>query len=275
MADKKDPKTDADSDTVDHDSTGIMTMPSITRLLNRKTFMVSKTSGAKEPTKTGELVILTTPTPNPPMPPASVPSLQIGSEPTPKPLIKSTVRVQKAKQISAEQRGVQRVALWDPKQLKGETDPLGKGLAILLEQGAQQALFLSITPAPAGSPVPHFLASAAIAPRERLKVWTGLKWDPTIVPSLWNLFVRSGHAELPPSGADADLASNRNVVRTAFGAAQHEWLLLVRAGTLDNCRGVLAVISGRSMLEALALASPLLAASIDPDMAQSATKKAS
>jgi hypothetical protein len=184
----------------------------------------------------------------------------------------ATVRVQTAKPRTAEQRSVQRMTLWDIKQLKSGNDPLGKGLAILLERGARHALFLSLVAAPAGSPVPHFLASAAIAPRERLKLWTGLRWDPTIVPSLWNLFVRTGHAELPPPGAETDISSNRNVVRAAFGVGHDEWLLLVRTGPVNQCRGVLAVVSDRSMLQALVAASPLLGSPIG---AATPSKKAS
>jgi hypothetical protein len=301
MADKKDPKTPPDDFTVDHDSSGIVTMPSITLLLNRKTFTVSKRSDEKGATKSGGNGEPSASKSNPVLPPPLAPHLNSAPQSTPKTEteprtgitlsgsddlnleiqrssaegqpepVKSAVRVQTARPSSAEQRGAQRVTLWDSKQLKSGHDPLGLGLALMLDRGARQALFLAILPAPAGSPVPHFLASAAIAPRDRLKLWTGLKWDPTIVPALWNLFVRTGHAELPPPGTQTDIASNRNVVRAAFGVGPDEWLLLVRTGTLENCRGVLALISDKSMLPALVQAIPLLATPVSTTPAKKAS----
>lgn len=276
MTEKKNPKTTEKDYTVDHDSSGVFTMPSITLLLNRKTFTVSRSSPSTEPTKSGKVLPIPPPLTLPTS--ATTPAIthagadegtllvesssgqnHAASPPTPK----AAVRVQTIKRQPAEKRGAQRVTLWDIKQLKCGADPLGKGLAILVERGVREALFLSITEPPAGSPVPHFLASAAIAPRNRLKLWTGLRWDPTIVPALWNLFVRTGHAELPPPGAETDIASNRNVVRAAFGTNHDEWLLLVRVGILENCRGVLCLVSDQSMLQALVLASPFLASAVN------------
>ena len=155
-------------------------------------------------------------------------------------------------------RQQQQLVAWEIDQIKDGTDPLGKGLAIALEKGAKWALFLSITDPPPNSPVPHFLATAAIAPKGKQDLWTGLKWDPMLVPELWNIFVRTGLVELSPPGASTNIRSNRNVVRGAFGVSAQEWLLLVRAGPASDCRGVLAIISERGIVPALKSAIDLI-----------------
>jgi hypothetical protein len=163
----------------------------------------------------------------------------------------------------ADRRGNSRLILWETGILKSGLDPLGKGLALLLEKGAEQALFLAITAPPPGSPVPHFLATAAVAPREKLGFWTGLKWNPTVVPELWNQFVKTGQVEIPPASMLTRGGSKRPsfevVVRQAFGAVEEQdYLLLIRCGPASACRGVLAVISKKSMLSELAEASQLI-----------------
>ncbi len=171
----------------------------------------------------------------------------------------SSLKIQRAKPRE-DRKPLQRLALWETRKLKAGADPLGKGLAIMLERGAFSSLFLAITPPPAGSPVPHFTATAAVAAQAQLQIWTGLKWDPTIAPELWNQFVRSGMAELAPPGTSTDIKSNRNIVRAAFGMRSHEWLTLVRAGTAQSCRGVLALISEKSLMTELSSALPLIQA---------------
>lgn len=311
MADNKAPKKSGTSSfTVDHDSTGVVDMPSVTKLLNRKSLELSGSS--KPDSKAGP----NSPPPIPPTefsqaappplvpPPASEPTaivldvpsaapsstaappsssggqpgeitLSISDSDVPLQLESSggapasphsasatspaTAKVQAAKP-RPERRTATRLVLWDVKQLKNGPDPLGRGLSSLIDKGVQASLFLAITSAPAGSPVPHFNASAAIAGSDRLRVWTGLKWDPTVVPELWNLFVRTGHVELSPPGTQTNIKSNRNVVRAAFGVNQSEWLLLVRAGPASHCRGVLALITQRSLLTELQAAIPLITA---------------
>jgi hypothetical protein len=137
---------------------------------------------------------------------------------------------------------------------------MGQGIATMFEKGARSVLFLSIVAAPPGSPVPHFTAAAAVASQEKLRLWTGMRWDPTVVPELWNLFVRTGCVELGPPATLTNVKSNRNVVRSAFGAAPQEWLLLVRSGPADGCRGILAFVAERSLATELAAALAQLSA---------------
>jgi hypothetical protein len=152
----------------------------------------------------------------------------------------------------ADRRAQAQLVKWELARLKGGVDPLGRGLAMLFERGATSALFLSITPPPAGAPVPHFVSTAVLdPPPAKLKIWTGLRWDPTVVPELWNFFVKSGVVELSPPGTKTNVASIRNVVRGAFGVEQGEWLTLLRAGPANACRGVVAVVSTAGLLDVI------------------------
>ena len=160
----------------------------------------------------------------------------------------------------ADRKAVAELIQWDLAKLKTGKDPLGQGLAQLFAKGVTSALFLAIQPPPEGSPVPHFLASAAVLPKDKLGLWAGLKWDPTVVPELWNYFIRAGQVELSPPGTMTNITSNRNVVRGAFGVDKDEWLMLVRVGTADSCRGVVALLAPKSLLPAVTAALPLLQA---------------
>ena len=178
-----------------------------------------------------------------------------GLQPTPlevetsQPRTVSPAEVKVTRAARRGERAVPELAVWDLSQLRGGQDPLGKSLVQLFDQkSASCALFLSISPPPPGSPVPHFLASAAVLPKQKLALWAGLKWDPTVVPELWNYFIRAGHVELSPPGTMTNVTSTRNVVRGAFGIDKNEWLTLVRVGPAESCRGVVALISSKGIL---------------------------
>ena len=141
---------------------------------------------------------------------------------------------------------IQPLIRWEKNQLVSGRDPLGKGIHFLFEKGATQALFLAITAPPSGK-VPHFVATAAVNPGDKEALWAGLKWNPTVVPELWNYFVRAGFVELSPPGNLTSTASNRNVIRAAFGVHAPQWLLLVRVGAPSACRGVLALVANSSL----------------------------
>jgi len=138
---------------------------------------------------------------------------------------------------------------WDLATLKTGTDPLAKGLADLFQSGqVNAALFLSILPPPEGSPAPHFMSTAAVNPQGRSRLWAGLKWDPSLTPMVWNAIVKTASAELPPPGTSTNLQSSRNVTRSSFGVEPEEWLMLVRVGTPQNCRGILVILSKVSLI---------------------------
>lgn len=144
--------------------------------------------------------------------------------------------------------------------LRVGTDPLGKGIDLMLQRGAISALFLALSAPPIGSPVPLFVSTATVLPQDRLSIWTGLKWDPRVVPEMWNFYIRSGYVELPPPGANTHQNSHRNIVRLAFGITHPEWLLLVQVGPSHQSRGVVAFVSHQSLLPSLSEAKPFLSA---------------
>lgn len=159
---------------------------------------------------------------------------------------KSNPRIQKSQRKNSV-KPAENLVLWDLLSLKNSTDSLGKALSYLFEKGASSGLFLAITPPPQGSSVPLFLSTAAIEPQDRLNLWTGLQWDPRILPEVWNFFLKIGIVEFAPPGTMTNIMSNRNVIRGAFGVSQEEWLSLLRVGEINACRGVVALISKTSL----------------------------
>jgi hypothetical protein len=147
---------------------------------------------------------------------------------------------------------------WTAATLKGSADPLARGITALLEKGSKKALFLVMSAPAPGQTLPQFVASAAVGAGEHAAIWTGLRWDPRVVPDLWNHFVKAGVVELPPPGTNTVLTSARNVVRAAFGVTGEDWLTLTRVGPLEQCRGVLVTISGASVLGPVRAILPLI-----------------
>ncbi|MCC7441430.1 MAG: hypothetical protein IT285_07345 [Bdellovibrionales bacterium] len=167
----------------------------------------------------------------------------------------STTRIQPGRRKAVK---LPELGKWTAAQLKGNPDPMAQALGKLLTQGVTSALYLPMKPPPAGQKVPYFEGSAFIGSPFKERVWRGLKWDPKVVPQLWNVFLKTGLVELTPPGNHTVATSNRNVVRAAFGISLEEYLILVRVGSLKACRGVLALVSQQSVLrEVEALVSTL------------------
>ncbi len=110
-------------------------------------------------------------------------SLKPGEAP---PALSNNARVSNGKENHQIQKGGRKSQLgppmkliqWELKKLKSASDPLGQCLSIVFDSGSHSALFLAITPGPSGSPIPHFVSTAAVDPKERIILWTGLRWDP-------------------------------------------------------------------------------------------------
>lgn len=272
MAKKKESKNSTQPSvfTTDNTTTGI-SIPSITQLLNRKTFeRIKPTEPPLPPKKSKKKVEFNTPDPDPiphpppffagetqdPSPPLAVSVAPEGSEPkiilgssSEENAVPANLKVQPIKK-AISRNPVRPLLNWDLKTLRQNTDPMAGALVKLFDQGALCALFLVIGP-PGKSGVPIFTSTAIVQGNDRAGVWSGLKWDPSVVPETWNQFVKNGFAELSPPGTSTNRNSNRNVVRLAFGIYQEEWLLLVRAGPLNHCRGVLAIVSKKSLADFL------------------------
>jgi hypothetical protein len=177
-------------------------------------------------------------------------------QPPPPPAASTPPLVRKAERRPAS--APPQILLWKLDKLARSTDPLAKGIFHLFGNGAKSALFLAITAPPAGATLPHFVATAVVGPEDRLPIWTGLRWDPAVIPEMWNKFVKSGFIEVPPPGSMTVPTSQRNVIRTALGISETEWLLMVRVGAPTACRGVLALVSPQSIISALAPALALI-----------------
>ena len=250
--------------TTDNTTTGV-SIPSITQLLNRKSVQKLSPSEPPLPPKKSKKKIRfnqkASATPPPFFAGNNTGSISIvPNVPTPaenpknelldsiqEPLTPSNPKIQSIKR-STPRAAKHPLLEWDMKTLRQNTDPMAETLALIFEQGASSALFMVIGPAgPFG--VPIFSSTATVNGKYRTGIWTGLKWDPSIVPETWNQFVKEGYAELSPPGTSTNRNRDRNVVRLAFGIEQDEWLLLLRAGPVTQCRGVLAIVSKRSLAD--------------------------
>ena len=136
---------------------------------------------------------------------------------------------------------------WSLETLRQSPDPLAQGLLDLIQNGAQKALFLIQAQNPDSQRVPIFTYSAAFQAQEKTQLWTGLQWDPRLVPDYWSQMIRKGYFELDPSGPETVVTSGRNVTRGAFGLDDHEWLTVMNVGPKEACRGLLAVVSLQSL----------------------------
>jgi hypothetical protein len=167
----------------------------------------------------------------------------------------STTRIQPGKRKAAR---VVELAKWSTAVLKKNPDPMAQALVQLTEKGVTSALYLPMKAPPAGQKVPIFEGNAYVGSPFKERVWRGLKWDPKVVPQLWNVFLKTGLVELTPPGNNTVATSNRNVVRAAFGISLEEYLIIVRVGSLKACRGVLALVSTGSVARDVEALVPLL-----------------
>ena len=225
----KENKELSSSFTVDSDISSVHEMPSITRLLNRKSFtktIASPSSPSLAPEEPPSQTFISL---DPPAPTTEGAGPSIASQPT----------------RQRPQGALKPLHVWDPTTLRQGNDPLGKALASLLESGVTRALFLSIHPV-AGR-LSLFNASSAVNAGEKEAVWTGLCWDPTLLPGVWQQLISAGFVELPPPGTMTNLHSERNVSRAAIDVLPEEGLYLARVGTPQHCRGIIALISQKSL----------------------------
>ncbi len=154
------------------------------------------------------------------------------------------------------------ISQWKTEGTQTGADPLRQGIKILMQQGANSALFLAISSSlHPTKPWPVFKAIAAVHPLERAGLWTGLIWDPTLAPELWSSFLSVGHLDLGPdtpgNAQPEDAEVSLSAFRLAFGAKAQEWLLLVRTGEVNSCSGLVVFFSDCSLTQALELVLPM------------------
>jgi hypothetical protein len=245
----KDSKEVTSSFTVDSDNSSPITMPTLTRLLNRKKFAKSETSVTNTATTTATTGIS-------PVPPIFEKNPKSSLTP-PKPPEDATKLIKESVRKVSRKREAKPLVIWTPAALASGKDPLGKAIISLLTHGASQALFLAIQ-SQAGGPSPMFTATAAVNAREKEKVWNGLRWDPSLLPDVWQQVISTGYVELLPPGTMTNIQSDRNVSRAAFDVTQEEGLYFVRVGTSQQCRGILVLVSLKPLIHAIQAVMPLL-----------------
>ncbi len=168
--------------------------------------------------------------------------ITIDAETSPKPIIK----VKTARRNTPNNPDPELIE-WKMKTLEKSKDPLARGLLEFIRAGAKQALFLIQSKNPESKMVPLFIYSAAFKPENKTTLWKGLRWDPRLVSDLWSQIIQKGFFELGPPEPSTIATSARNVTRGAFGLDSNQWLTVVTVGSKDACRGLLAVISDRSL----------------------------
>jgi hypothetical protein len=141
---------------------------------------------------------------------------------------------------------------WDLRKLKASKDPMEQAILKLQSKGIGNILYLSREE---GSTTPLFQAKSGVSDKNKIALWTGLKWNPELTPELWPQFNRMGIVQLSPQD---DSNSARHMVRTAFGATSQEWLTLIRVGSAQDCRGALALFSSANIKSLVEEIIPLL-----------------
>ncbi|OFZ79795.1 MAG: hypothetical protein A3K03_08450 [Bdellovibrionales bacterium RIFOXYD1_FULL_44_7] len=234
-------KTKSGVFTVDTEQTG-SEVPTITKLLNRKSFINSRTSASSEQTKmtgtlfrrTSEISGQTAVPSKPPIPPARTTnekSFMTQTLSTQTPNVKPVLR-------KAERRSSKRLIKWEIDQLKSATDMIRKTAAGFFAASAEAVLFL-----PADTDKTNglkFIATAGCGPRETLALWTGIKFDPVIMPGVWKSVLSIGAIEV------ANVAESR-VFREVFGAQETDRVTVFRIGPASEVSGIIVVISKNSL----------------------------
>ncbi len=137
---------------------------------------------------------------------------------------------------------------WEREQLEKNADPLAARVLAELQKGTRFVVFLSVSPqerASRDAAIPIFVAQAYACDAEDTRpiLLEGMKWDPTLVPTIWNALRVDGRAEFAPPATQTDLSSERNAIRAAFAVQNDERLTLVRIDDGKHCRGVLTLYS--------------------------------
>jgi len=139
---------------------------------------------------------------------------------------------------------------WRRDHLKSGSDPMGKALASLFEKDATSALFLAAQNKGPNNTL-QFSSSAAHASVERMRLWTGISWDPSTAGDIWNKFLNEGYLELAPLVIQSQ--HGKILTRSAFGLEAGEWGIIVRCGTKESCRGLILITSKKSILTEIKL----------------------
>ena len=142
---------------------------------------------------------------------------------------------------------------------------MAQAISQLIESGLTSALFIEATDHGTPTESPQFKASAAFAPMSKETLWAGLVWTPAVAPKIWQQLLTLSYVDLTPPETMTVVTSDRNTVRTAFAVDSNEYLILARIGPADDPRGLLALVSSKSIVAELQSILMLLTSSVPRD----------
>ncbi|MDR3607674.1 MAG: hypothetical protein P4M08_09870 [Oligoflexia bacterium] len=190
--------------TIDSDQAQHVTMPGITKLLNRKKLELAE-SRAKA-TNSVKTPSTQEPQRQPPPPPKSVPKIQ------------PVARRGNTRNLTSS--SMSRMRLWKGAELAESPEALLKGVHTLSLKSSVRALLFS------GSPL---RATAAYEPGELLSLWEGLTFNGEFFFDLWTEILNTGILNLG-QGKPTETGSRR-LFRNSLGLKPEDWLLVIRSGS--------------------------------------------
>jgi hypothetical protein len=276
-----------ESFTVDNTNTSIVEMPSVTKLLNRKSLTkinIAKDRGRPlldledEPAELENLIPVQF-SQNSSSPSSSESSTRkkvelintldfaadTGTPPTPDNY--GTLELEKPSsetppQFKAPESAVGKPAvrpatrkkkalyLWTKEILAEASDPFHRGVHYLIEHGAKSAALL--IPIQGQTPAANagstaFVTAYAYVAQEQGELWRGLSLSEELVPDVWQAVSSTGFLEFDPKTAKRPGEDSHSFLRKAFNLNPQDWFMLVRCGSPQACTGILALVSSISL----------------------------
>ncbi len=198
-------------------------MPSVTKLLNRKSLGLSVSSETKTSIKTS--------------PVQSKPSLP------------GQPQIQKVGPRRARTKS-RKIAHWTDESLSVAEDSFQKAVHHLIQKGARQVLLLTpSSPTSTASPAEstRFDALCAYMTEEKEELWSGLSLSSAVIPDVWKQLFTQGTYEIIPSLSQNGQDESAAFIIKAFGIKSNEFFVIVRCGSPTACTGLLAMVSPFSL----------------------------
>lgn len=230
---KKNPQVDDNTGTsrftFTTDKSKETSIPSVTKLLQRKTFDGGTNSGAlpseqKQPKKT--------PTERPPIP-APLPTPELDTTPLPPP-------------VRSKRRGSRALPSLTDWTASGSADPsmpIPTLATALISRGVDSLLYLVQKGSKSHPLTANYVAAAHYQlGKKRLALCTGIHLNAAIAPDLWDQIFKSNFIELTPNPSTESI----HFMREALGVEEKEHVILHRFAKGADAHGVLVIYSRNS-----------------------------
>ena len=229
--------------TLDKDTTG-MNVPSVTQLLNRKSFTQEIEKGKLK----AAAGLAPPPAPGPTQGAPVAPGATRSVTQLPSPAEAGGKHFKTASAPEREQ-GLLTLKHWsdvDIAQLPG-----GAGLLTLFQEGQKLNLWSRtlILQAQPGSDPAHtdYKAISAWGPSDAALLWDGITFRGATFPVNWGQLLRAGFFELPAGNAQTNADPESRVLRQALGAGDQESVLGIRLGNPQAPWGVAIWLTNEGM----------------------------